>query len=117
MTGADATRHAFKSRFKPRAKYRAVRTNGYASKLEARYAAELEMRKRALNGDVADWLEQVPVRFACGTKYVIDFMLVHRDGMVTFVEVKGAETAAWKIKMRMLENERPEIFNRLVVVS
>lgn len=97
-------------------KFGAVRTNGYASKREAEYAAQLGFRKAATNGDVADWLEQVPVKLA-GGRYVVDFMVIYRSGKVEFVEVKGFETAAWKAKMRELAATRPEIFARLVVVK
>lgn len=100
----------------PTNKYGAVRTNGYASKREAEYAAELGYRKAALNGDVLDWLEQVPVKLP-GAKYVVDFMVLKRDGTVELVEVKGVETAAWRAKMRALAELRPELFKRLVVVK
>lgn len=101
--------------FKSVQKYGAVRTGHYASKREADYAAELELRKRALNGDVLDWLEQVPIKLP-GTKYVVDFLVFHRDGSVSLVEVKGVETPVWKAKMRALAELRPELFKRLVVV-
>lgn len=102
--------------FRPVAnKFGAVRTNGYASKREAEYAAELALRKAATNGDVLDWLEQVPIALP-GTKYVVDFLVLKRDGSVELVEVKGHETPAWKAKMRALAELRPELFKRLVVL-
>jgi hypothetical protein len=96
-------------------KFGAVRTNGYASKREAEYAADLGLRKAALNGDVLDWLEQVPIKLP-GCKYVVDFLVLKRDGSTELVEVKGHETAAWKSKMRALAELRPELFKRLTVV-
>lgn len=96
-------------------KYRSVRTNGFASKREAEYAAELAIRKSATNGDIADWLEQVPIRLPSG-RYVVDFMVIYRSGKVEFVEVKGFETPQWKAKMRELAATRPEIFARLSIV-
>jgi hypothetical protein len=98
-------------------KFGAVRTNGYASKREADYAAQLDMRKRALNGDIVDWLEQVPVRLPGGVKHVIDFMLMMRDGSVQFVEVKGMETQAWRNKVKQLRELRPEVFKKLIIVK
>lgn len=98
-------------------KYHAKRTNGYASKREAYYAGELRVRKLAPQADLADWLEQVPVRLSAGIKYVVDFVLIMRDGTVRFVEVKGVETDVWKLKMRLLEVERPEIWARLEIVK
>ncbi len=104
-------------RSSPASKYAAVRTNGYASKREAEYAAQLELRKRATNGDVLDWLEQVPIKLQGGVRYVVDFMLLMRDGTVRFVEVKGMETPAWRAKMKQLQEAHPEIFARLEVVK
>jgi hypothetical protein len=95
-------------------KFGARRTAGYASKREAEYAAELGLRKAA--GDILDWLEQVPVRLPGGTKYVVDFMVLECSGGVRFVEVKGQQTEVWRLKMRQLEELRPEIFSRLEVV-
>lgn len=110
--GAKAT-HAAWSR--SRSKYRAVRTNGYASKLEARVAARLHALKAS--GVINVLLEQVPIKFASGVKFVCDFMAIYDGGRVEFVEAKGVETAAFKIKMRLLEAERPEIFARLTLVK
>jgi hypothetical protein len=95
-------------------KFGAKRTNGYASKRESEYAAALQLQKQS--GVVLDWLEQVPVRLPGGTKYVVDFMVIARDGSVKFVEVKGMQTQVWRLKMRQLEELRPEIFARLEVV-
>jgi hypothetical protein len=95
-------------------KFRAKRTGNYASKREAEYAEVLLLQKQA--GEVLDWLEQVPVRLPGGTKYVADFMVIARDGSVKFVEVKGMETQVWRLKMRQLEELRPEVFKRLEVV-
>lgn len=98
-------------------KYGAKPTNGYASKREAHYAHELGLRKLAINGDVADWLEQVPIKLQGGVKYIVDFMIIMRDGTVRFVEIKGFETATWKMKMKLLSESRPELFKRLEVIQ
>lgn len=96
-------------------KYSAKRTNGYASKREAAYAAHLGFLKLA--GKVSDWLEQVPVKLPGGIKYVVDFMVIEPGGTIRFVEIKGFETAAWKMKLNLLQESRPEIFARLEVVK
>jgi len=98
-------------------KFNAKPTRGYASKREADYASELALRKQALNGDVADWLEQVPVKLPGGVKYVIDFMVIYRNDRVGFIEVKGHETPAWRNKMKQLAELHPYIFNNLTVVK
>lgn len=102
--------------FKPvsKSKYGNRRTNGYASKREAQYAELLATGKRA--GVVLEWLEQVPVKLPGGLKYVIDFLVFYQDGSYAYVEVKGAETAVWKAKMRLLQEARPWIYERLEVL-
>lgn len=100
--------------FRPVSKYRAKRTGEYASKREAQFAAELAVQKQA--GLVLDWLEQVGIKLAPGVKYVVDFQVFMADGSVRFVEIKGHETPAWKIKLRLLEQARPWVFSRLEVL-
>ncbi len=89
-------------------KYGNVKTvyNGrrFDSKLEAGYAMGLDVRVKA--GEVAAWRPQVRIPLMVnGTKvadYVVDFEVTHTDGAVDLVEVKGAETDAWKLKRNML---------------
>lgn len=59
----------------------------YASKAEARYAQQLDLRKRA--GEVVMWLPQVAFPLPGGTKYVCDFMVLEADERLRFVDVKG----------------------------
>lgn len=102
--------------FHQRNKYGAKRTNGYASKREAEYAASLQLNKLATNGWVSHWLEQVPVKLSIG-KLTIDFLVFHRDGSHKFVEVKGKETRDYKLRMLALQNEHPQVYAALEVVS
>lgn len=102
--------------FKARNKYGARKTNGYDSKREWEYAETLRLRQLAENGDVLYWLEQVPIKLSVG-KYVIDFLVFKRDGTHRYVEVKGFETAVWRLKVRALQNECPDVWDRLEVVS
>lgn len=97
-------------------KFGNVRVGRYASKFEASYAGQLELRCMATNGDVLYWLEQVRVPLSAGT-YVCDFLVFKRDGSHEYVEVKGFETAIWKRTYAQLRNEHPEIFSRLTVVK
>jgi Protein of unknown function (DUF1064) len=115
VNGADRTRALHGQMRRRPGKYRAVRTNGYASKLEARCAERLGIRRDAINGDIAYFLEQVPIRFSSGVKYVCDFLVFMRDGSHRYIEAKGVETAAWKIKLRLLKDEFPQIAERLEV--
>jgi hypothetical protein len=95
-------------------KYRAQRTGRYASKAEARYAAQLHTLKQA--GAIADFLEQVGIRVSEGVRYVVDFVVFEQGGGVRFVEVKGLETAAYRIKVKLLKEAHPWIADRLEVV-
>lgn len=100
---------------KPASKYGARKTRGYASKREATYAEQLAAEKQA--GTVVDWLEQVPIKLPGKSKYIVDFLVFASDGTFKFVEVKGVETEVWRLKMRLLEETRPELFARLEVVK
>lgn len=106
-----------RQRFSAGNKYGAKRTSGYSSKREAQYAAELAVRKSAAGGDVLDWLEQVPIRLPGGVIYRVDFMVFLRDGSWELVEVKGFETAEWRLKCRLLAEVRPHLWAKLKVVK
>lgn len=103
--------------FVTRNKFGAVPTNGYSSRLESRYADELTARKAAPDGDVVDWVEQVPIKLPGGIKYVCDFLVFKRDGSWEFVETKGKATDVFKLKMRLLAEARPDIYAKLTVVG
>lgn len=89
-----------------RHKYAAVATvtDGirFDSKKEARYYADLKLRRAA--GEVVQFLRQVPFHLPGGVRYVCDFMEFHADGSVHFVDTKGVETADFKAKRRLVEN-------------
>lgn len=98
-------------------KYKNVRTGGYASKREYAYAVDLLMRKQATNGDVLDWCEQVSVKLPGGIVYRVDFLVFKRDGTWELVEVKGAVTREWQMKMALMKEARPGLYARLSVVK
>lgn len=100
-----------------RPKYGAVKTNGFDSKAEADYAAQLDLRKAAANGDVLDYLTQVSIKLAEGVTYRADFLVFLRDGTWEFVEVKGFSTRDWVIKKKLLAERRPALSARLKVVG
>ena len=90
-------------------KYGARRTewNGvmYASKFEASYAAELDLRQKA--GEIIKWEKQKTLDLKVNgkhiTSYKIDFIVHYPDGHREFVETKGYPTQEWVIKWRLLE--------------
>jgi hypothetical protein len=93
----------------------------YHSRKEAGYAEELDLRLKA--GDIAGWDRQVKVELkAYGRKicnYYMDFVVEHNDGTREWVEVKGFETAIWRLKWKLFEAqmdaESPE--DRLTIVK
>lgn len=90
-------------------KYHAIITEAdgirFQSKREAAYYRELCCRVHA--GEVLYFLRQVPLHLNGGVKYVCDFVEFWRDGSVHYVEVKGMETATWRIKKRLVESSYP----------
>lgn len=68
--------------------------------MEARYALEI-LEAQVAQGKIEKWFfESVRLRLAPKTFYTPDFMVIDRDGTVTFKEVKGflREDAAVKFK-------------------
>lgn len=77
----------------------------FDSKREARYYERLKLR--VLAGEVSYFLRQVPIHLPGGTKLVIDFQEHHADGSVHYVDTKGRETAAFRIKQREVHHHYP----------
>ena len=89
------------------------REDGFASKFEAKVFRDLTAA--LLPGETL--ITQVPIKFACGAKLVLDFAVVVDGKIVRYVESKGMETSIWRLKLRMLKHEFPEIANMLTVVT
>lgn len=97
-----------------RGKYGAVKTDGYASRFESQVAATV--RSSLASGETM--IEQVPIRFACGARYICDFAVADANGeIVRYVEAKGFSTPVWRLKLRLLKHERPDIAARLTIVT
>lgn len=77
----------------------------FPSKKEAGYHDELLLRVMA--GEVIFFLRQVPFHLPGNTKYIVDFQEFHADGTVHFIDVKGYETAEFKLKKRLVESLYP----------
>lgn len=73
----------------------------YASKKEARYAQELDLRVRA--GEVVFYLRQVPFHLPGGVVYRVDFAEFATNGEVHFVDVKGMRTKDYITKKKLVE--------------
>jgi len=80
----------------------------YDSKLEARYAAKLD--RDIKEGKIDLWERQVKVELfgENGSRvadYKIDFVVYHKNGLTEYVEVKGFESADWRLKWNLLEDK------------
>jgi len=80
----------------------------YDSQAERAYSDLLRLRQKA--GEVAFWLEQVPLRLQGGTVYRLDFLVFERgEGDVfelRWVDVKSPATAkesTFRVKKREIE--------------
>jgi hypothetical protein len=71
----------------------------YASRAEMLRAEELELMLRA--GELRGWTRQVPFLLAPPLRYVVDFLVFHRDGRVWAEDVKGVETPAFRANVRL----------------
>lgn len=92
----------------------------YASGLEARYAQELSLRKKAK--DIKGWNRQKQVEvYVHGKlmfKYKLDFEILHNDGTTELVEVKGFANQAfplrWKLFTTVWNHEHPKVKTTLL---
>ena len=95
--------------FKKKNKYSAIKQNYngrvYHSKKECEYAKTLDWRKRA--GEIKEIIPQYKLELKVnGIKicnYYMDFKVIHLDGSVELIEVKGYKTDVWKIKYKLTE--------------
>lgn len=91
-------------------KYRAIRTNGYASKREARRANNLAILERA--GEITELKEQVVFIIAPSVviqgrkrppmKYIADWTYV-QGGNLVVEDCKGFRTTEYKIKRHLMK--------------
>lgn len=86
----------------------------YHSKLEAQYAIDLDLLKKA--GEIEGWERQVKIPLDVNgfhiANYYVDFVVTHKNGIKEFVEVKGFETEVWRLKWKLFEalmSDKPDI--------
>lgn len=79
----------------------------FDSKKEARYYEQLLIRQQL--GEVSYFLRQVAIHLPGGTRLVIDFQVHFTDPELKpdYVDVKGRETTAFRIKKREIEHHYP----------
>ena len=105
-----------------RHKYGARRTEyggrKYASAAEARQAFELDVLKMA--GKIVLWTAQPRIALKVNDIHVCDMVLdfkvnpVAAKGHEYYIEVKGFETAVYKLKLKLLKACYPDIDLRIV---
>ena len=92
---------------KPGNKYNAKSStyNGrhYDSKLEAGYAMELDwlLKAKIIKEWIPQWKLDLCINDVHIANYFVDFKVIYPDGNAEFHEVKGYETALWKLKWKM----------------
>ncbi len=93
-----------------RNKFKAIRTRGFGSKLEAAGYDMLKLRE--LSGEIKDIKCQQAVTLAEGNghrvrwKLDFSFRIVATD-QLEYVEIKGIETADYKIKLKLYKMNPP----------
>ena len=101
-------------------KFNAKRTkyNGfyYDSILEANYAEQLDWRIKI--GEIKSVERQYKISLDVNNvhiaNYYMDFKVELPDGRIEYHEVKGAETALWRMKWRLAKALNPDIVFVLV---
>lgn len=100
-----------KKKNKFNAKTTTYKDKKYDSKLESKYAQELDFRIDA--GEVKKWDRQVKIPLAVNgnhiTNYYCDFRVELADGTIQYVETKGVKTAAFILKWNLLLALKDEI--------
>lgn len=107
-------RVTFFKAIKKQSKYKNVprdyQGNQYHSIKEAKYARDLDIRKRVC--EVVSWERQVRIDLHAHGKhicnYFIDFVVHLPSGEKQYVEVKGFETEVWRLKWKLFEAQLAE---------
>lgn len=92
----------------------------YHSKFEAEYAKSLDWRLKAK--DIKEWSRQIKIPLDVNGEhicnYFIDFGIIHNNGVFQLAEIKGMETATWKLKWKLFlatyRKQNPDILITLV---
>lgn len=100
MTRVPIRLHSF-------SKYRSQRTDGYASKREARRASELELLERL--GEIRGLQKQVSFELIPAqageraVRYIADFVY-ERQGTQVVEDAKGMKTPVYRLKRRLMKH-------------
>ena len=90
-------------------KYNAKKTNidgvTFDSKMEAREYGTLKMRKLA--GEIKHFDLHPVVTLPGNIQWRLDFMVYYPNGKIEAVDVKGFETQAFKLKLKLFNSTHP----------
>ncbi len=82
----------------------------YHSALEANYAMELDLRKKA--DEIKEIIPQYKIDIRVNDihicNYFMDFCLIMSDNTIEMHEVKGMETGLWQIKWKLARALNPQ---------
>jgi hypothetical protein len=73
----------------------------FASKKECEYYVKLKFLKA--DKAIKYFLRQIPFDLPGGVKYRCDFMVVHNDQHIQYIDVKGFKTKEFIMKKKMVE--------------
>jgi hypothetical protein len=83
----------------------------YDSVKESEYAMQLDSDLHA--GKIRSWKGQQTLSLDVNGKHIcnaiVDFLVLHEDGELEYVEIKGFATATWKLKRKLIEALYPGI--------
>ena len=88
-------------------KYRAIRTNGFSSKLENAVYQILKLREKA--GEISDIRQQDCVDLGFGIRWKVDFSFFMKNvtdkffGKRVYVEAKGVKTERYRMCLKLWE--------------
>lgn len=92
---------------KPRAKGNITRrVAGKMNKTEEEYSKVLEAQR--LTGEIHHWqFEAMALRLADRTTYTPDFLVIDKNGLISFIEVKGFWHQSGRIKIKVASELHP----------
>ncbi len=90
----------------------------YHSAAEAKQAAELDIlcRARKILGWIPQPVKRIEVNGHLICKMILDFEVKLESGKYYYIEVKGQETTAYRLKLKLLRACYPDIDVRIVKV-
>jgi len=82
------------------------RVAGKMNRTEEAYSKVLEAKKLA--GEIHHWqFEAMALRLADRTTYTPDFLLIDKDGFISFIEVKGFWQGTGRVKIKVAAELHP----------